>query len=53
MNPEVKKYLSELGKKGGSAKSPQKTEACRANARLPRKKKHEQAQADTGNQHSV
>jgi len=36
MNPEIKKYLSELGKKGGSAKSDKKTEACRANARKPR-----------------
>lgn len=36
---EVIKHLSRIGKKGGQAKSDAKTLACRANARLPRKRK--------------
>jgi hypothetical protein len=34
-----KKYLSEIGRKGGSAKSKRKTEAARRNAKRPRPKK--------------
>lgn len=36
MNELVKQYLSEIGRKGGSAKSQKKAEACRANAQRPR-----------------
>lgn len=35
----VKAYLSANGRKGGAVKSPAKTAAVRANARLPRKRK--------------
>jgi hypothetical protein len=33
MNNAVKKYLAEIGKKGGSAKSKAKAEAARANGK--------------------
>lgn len=36
---EVRKHLALIGAKGGSARSEAKTLACRANARLPRKKR--------------
>ncbi len=36
MNPEIKKYLAALGKKGGEAKSQAKAEAARLNAKKPR-----------------
>jgi hypothetical protein len=39
VNDSVTKYLAKIGRKGGKAKSDAKTEACRANARLPRKRK--------------
>ena len=32
-------YLAKIGRKGGKAKSEAKTAACRANAKLPRKRK--------------
>lgn len=39
MHPEVLKFLAQQGSRGGSKKSPKKTEACRANAKKPRKRK--------------
>jgi hypothetical protein len=36
MNELIKQYLTEIGRKGGSAKSEKKAESCRANARKPR-----------------
>ena len=41
VHPEVKKFLSTIGQKGGSAKSPKKKEAVRKNGKLggrPKKK---------------
>lgn len=38
---------SEMGKKGGSVKSAAKTKACRANAKLPRKKRSKLRLAET------
>jgi hypothetical protein len=34
MNPEARKYLAAIGRRGGKAKSDAKTEAVRANAKL-------------------
>jgi len=35
-----KKYLSIIGEKGGAVKSKRKADACRANAKRPRKRTH-------------
>jgi len=34
MNPEARKYLAAIGRRGGKAKSDAKTAAVRANAKL-------------------
>ena len=36
MNPTIKKYLSAIGRKGGSVSSEAKTAAVRLNAQKPR-----------------
>jgi hypothetical protein len=33
---DYKTYLSEIGRRGGAAKSQKKADSCRANARKPR-----------------
>jgi hypothetical protein len=41
LNEDIKKYLSDLGKKGGAAKSEKKTISCRNNGKKggrPKKK---------------
>jgi len=35
----IKDHYKKIGRKGGSAKSDKKTLACRANSKMPRKKK--------------
>ena len=39
MSKFTKKYFQECGRRGGEVRSKRKTDACRANARKPRKKK--------------
>jgi hypothetical protein len=39
MNDEARKYLSEIGKRGGLSKSPAKSRAAKRNASLPRRGK--------------
>lgn len=36
---QVRAYLAKLGAKGGKVRSAAKTESCRQNAKLPRKRK--------------
>lgn len=38
MNPEVKKYLASIGRRGGKQTSQAKREAAKRNAMLPRKR---------------
>ncbi len=40
ISPVLHKHLSAIGAKGGEAKSPKKTAACRVNAKLPRVKRN-------------
>jgi len=39
IDQEIKKYMSDIGKKGGQAKSEKKTAAARENAKKPRPRK--------------
>lgn len=39
MKPEIKAYLSEIGRKGGQSNSPKKIAASRENGKKPKKKK--------------
>lgn len=38
MDDKLKRYFSKIGRKGGKVVSAAKIEACRRNAKLPRKK---------------
>ena len=39
MSKELKEYFRKIGRKGGKVKSERKTNACRQNAKKPRKRK--------------
>jgi hypothetical protein len=45
MGKELKQYFQKIGRKGGKVRSERKTNACRENAKKPRRKKKEDRQA--------